>query len=270
MKKMPSDLKIDSSSQVIKSNNKELFFKINRALLSKNKIQKIISQNIIKIENITSCYVALRVQTTKKDHYAVQPIYSIIAPNSFINIKIAYHSTQNEEITSIGHKFRFEGFIIDEKEKNTKNIMGLFQKYIDSQKIVKGNIIKKNVILFDYNKKAISAKDFKCILSQNKTTINIDNPLRSINKNKLDLNEKLEQEIKKCNELKSIYKNLMKNLEEINIKEKTNIDKDKNSILDKIKIGKELISKIRNNKLYLISLICLFLSSTIFGFYLAK
>ena len=51
-------------------------------------------------------------------------------------------------------------------------------------------------------------------MNKNKT-FNIDVPLRDINKNELDLNERMNQEIKECNELRSIHKNLMKNLEDI-------------------------------------------------------
>ena len=278
-----SELNLDSSSQIIKSsNNNILIFKINTNLLNgKNKNINITSNKShstsitnIKIENLSHNYVALRVRTTKKFYYAVDPIYTIISPKSSKIIRIQYNSQPNEEITSIGHKFRFEGFIIDDKEKNTKNILGLFQQYIKSQKLVKGNIIKKNVIFVDENNKVITSKNNKIINLNNDKKIKKDIPLKECNKIELDLddinisglelNEKLKQEIKEVNELKNIHKNLIKNLEGYQI------NKDSNSFIDIIKEVKEILIGIKNNKFFLIVFISFFFASTIFGFYLNK
>ena len=278
-----SELNLDSSSQIIKSsNNNILIFKINTNLLNgKNKNINITSNKShstsitnIKIENLSHNYVALRVRTTKKVYYAVDPIYTIISPKSSKIIRIQYNSQPNEEITSIGHKFRFEGFIIDDKEKNTKNILGLFQQYIKSQKLVKGNIIKKNVIFVDENNKVINSKNNKIINLNNDKKIKKDIPLEECNKIELDLddinisglelNEKLKQEIKEVNELKNIHKNLIKNLEGYQI------NKDSNSFIDIIKEVKEILIGIKNNKFFLIVFISFFFASTIFGFYLNK
>ena len=278
-----SELNLDSSSQIIKSsNNNILIFKINTSILTaKNKNINITSNKShstsitnIKIENLSHNYVALRVRTTKKFYYAVDPIYTIISPKSSKIIRIQYNSQPNEEITSIGHKFRFEGFIIDDKEKNTKNILGLFQQYIKSQKLVKGNIIKKNVIFVDENNKVITSKNNKIINLNNDKKIKKDIPLKECNKIELDLddinisglelNEKLKQEIKEVNELKNIHKNLIKNLEGYQI------NKDSNSFIDIIKEVKEILIGIKNNKFFLIVFISFFFASTIFGFYLNK
>ena len=278
-----SELNLDSSSQIIKSsNNNILIFKINTSILTaKNKNINITSNKShstsitnIKIENLSHNYVALRVRTTKKFYYAVDPIYTIISPKSTKSIRIQYNSQPNEEITSIGHKFRFEGFIIDDKEKNTKNILGLFQQYIKSQKLVKGNIIKKNVIFVDENNKVITSKNNKIINLNNDKKIKKDIPLKECNKIELDLddinisglelNEKLKQEIKEVNELKNIHKNLIKNLEGYQI------NKDSNSFIDIIKEVKEILIGIKNNKFFLIVFISFFFASTIFGFYLNK
>ena len=278
-----SELNLDSSSQIIKSsNNNILIFKINTSILTaKNKNINITSNKShstsitnIKIENLSYNYVALRVRTTKKFYYAVDPIYTIISPKSTKSIRIQYNSQPNEEITSIGHKFRFEGFIIDDKEKNTKNILGLFQQYIKSQKLVKGNIIKKNVIFVDENNKVITSKNNKIINLNNDKKIKKDIPLKECNKIELDLddinisglelNEKLKQEIKEVNELKNIHKNLIKNLEGYQI------NKDSNSFIDIIKEVKEILIGIKNNKFFLIVFISFFFASTIFGFYLNK
>ena len=91
-----------------------------------------------------------------------------------------------------------------------------------------------------------------------------------MNKNKLDLKQKLEQEIKECNELQSIHKNLYKKINSINIDEKNIIKSNENSILEIMKDVKELILKIKNNKLYLEAIIFLFVLSIIIGFILTK
>ena len=279
---MSSELKLDSSSQVIKSDNKDLIFKLRRKPLSNSQNQKKEDKNIyigecyIKIENLSNNYVALRIRTTKKNYYGVYPIYSIISPRKIINIKIIYNSKPNEVITSLGHKFRFEGFIIDEKEKNTKDILGLFHQYIKDQKIVKGNYIKKNVVFIrdnyniNNNVNINTPKQNKINFNKNqKINTNINGPLRGINKSKLNLNEKIEQEIKQCNELRNIHQNLIKQLYEMKLKEKEkeNIN-NKNSIIDTFKEGKELLMQIKNNKIFSGLVISLFLASTIMGFYL--
>jgi hypothetical protein len=269
---MSSELKLETTSQIIKSDNKDLIFKItkNKNKLNSKKLE-LKSECYVIIENISSNYIALRVRTTKKYFYAVYPIYSIIKPNSFINIKIIYHS--NEEITSVGHKFRFEGFIIDEKEKNSKNILGLFQQCIKNKKTVKGNIIKKNVVFVFDDDNQINLKE---------NTYNLD---KKINKNnevifnenndKFDL-KKIENEIKECDDLRNLHNNLIKKLDEINLYENkynlnnNNNNRNTNDFIDKMKIGKEIILKIKNNKFFLIGVGILFLSSTFFGFYLTK
>ena len=280
---MSSELKLDASNQILKSENKDLIFRINKNKSNSQKLD-LTSECHIKIENISSNYVALRVRTTKKYSYAVYPIYAIIKPNYFINIKIVYHSNPNEVISSSGHKFRFEGFIIDEKEKNCKDILGLFQQYIKGKKVVKGNIIKKNVIFsfVENNQKNLKEKKFNLnddknsnnnINLNNQSIHNINMPLKgNVNNNMID-SKKIEKEIEECNELRNIHANLIKKLDEINLYEKKNNlnnDKNANSIIEKIKIGKEIIIKIRNNKYLRIGIAILFLSSIFSGFYFTK
>lgn len=278
---MSSELKLDASSQILKSENKDLIFRINKNKSNSQKLD-LKSECHIKIENISSNYVALRVRTTKKYSYAVYPIYAIIKPNSFINIKIVYHSNPNEVITSAGHKFRFEGFIIDEKEKNCKDILGLFQQYIKGKKVVKGNIIKKNVIFsFDENNQKNLKENKFNLNNQKNSNINLNNQnIHNINlpskgniNNNMSDSKKIEKEIEECNELINIHANLIKKLDDINLYEKKNNlnnGNNANSFIEKIKIGKEIIIKIRNNKYLRIGIAILFLSSIFSGFYFTK
>lgn len=278
---MSSELKLDASSQILKSENKDLIFRINKNKSNSQKLD-LKSECHIKIENISSNYVALRVRTTKKYSYAVYPIYAIIKPNSFINIKIVYHSNPNEVITSVGHKFRFEGFIIDEKEKNCKDILGLFQQYIKGKKVVKGNIIKKNVIFsFDENNQKNLKENKFNLNNQKNSNINLNNQnIHNINlpskgniNNNMSDSKKIEKEIEECNELRNIHANLIKKLDDINLYDKKNNlnnGNNANSFIEKIKIGKEIIIKIRNNKYLRIGIAILFLSSIFSGFYFTK
>ena len=146
--------------------------------------------------------------------------------------------------------------------------MGLFQQYIKSKKIVKGNIIRKNVIfVFDDNNQ-INSEENRNNISKN---ININLPLKG-NNNSIDL-KGIEKEIKECKELRNMHANLIKKLDDIILHEKKfniNNSKNENSFFDKIKIGKEIIIKIKNNKFFLTGISILFLLSVFSGFYLTK
>ena len=234
---MSNELKFESSTQVIKSNNSEIIFKLRKKetiIKEKGKEKNNISlkkgniiyvdETIVRVNNISNKYVALRVRTTKKNYYTVEPIYSIIKPNSFVNIKIFYHSNPDEKINLIGHKFKFEGFIIDDKDKNSKNIFNLFQQVINKSIKVKGNSITKYV---------------KFIKENNES-------------------EKL---IKECEEIRKEYNTLINELEKI--KKQNEI-----TIKDYFNVGKDLIIEMKNNKFQKWLLFILFILSIYLGIYL--
>ena len=243
---MSSELKLITTSQIIKSNNNEIIFKLRKKKIfmkgkeikntSQNNNENIIytSESTIKIDNISTKYVALRVRTTKKNHYKIEPSYSIIPPKTFVNIKIFYHSNPGEQISSVGHKFKFEGFVIEEKFKNYKNILSLFQHYISNKISVQGNFILKSAKLIQENE----------IIKDN-------------------INYKLIKKIEECEESRNIHKNLMKELYNIRIQNKI-------TIKDYFISGKELIFDIKNNRLYFLSFFAIFLLSTILGIYMFK
>lgn len=273
---MLSELYLDSSKEIIKTYDKDLIFRINKKEISKALEQvknknnqsnnfRITSECIIKIENLSCNYVALRIRTTKKYSYSVDPIYTIISPKKDTKIKILYHSSPGHEITSNGHKFRFEGFIIEDKEKNTKNILGLFQQYIKSQKLVQGNIIKKNVNFIEDNNYVLPTKIHLT------KKIAVDIPLRGISKNNPILNKKLEQEIRECNKLRLVHQNLYEKITVNDVYENNKNNETKNIINNNnisfkniIKDGIELFKM----KYSLVVLIYLFFISTSIGFYL--
>ena len=277
---MSSELKIDTSSQIIKLNNRSLVFKINQKTLSE-KLKKekeknnsneyiLISECFIKIENISANYVALRIRTTKKYCYSVEPTYSIIAPNTFEKVKILYYIKPGEEINSQGHKFRFEGIIIEQKEKNTKNIFGLFQQYIQKGIIVKGNSIIKAVNFINDDNFIISSKSPRVSDSKKSNVSNNDFHKKTSLKDIFNLKSQLEQEIKECDELRNAHKNLMRQLNEKGIDIDFYLNNNNSSLKDYFIQLKEIIIKIKNSKIYSGCIIALFLFSAYFGFYLTK
>ena len=277
---MSSELKIDTSSQIIKINSRSLVFKINQKTLSeklktekeKNNLNKyiLISECFIKIENISTNYVALRIRTTKKYCYSVEPTYSIIAPNTFEKIKILYYIKPGEEISSQGHKFRFEGIIIEQKEKNTKNIFGLFQQYIQKGIVVKGNAIIKTVNFIYDNNFIISSKSTRVSDSNKNKISNSDVHKKTSLKDIFNLKSQLEQEIKECDELRNAHKNLMRQLNEKGIDIDFYLNNNNSSLKDYFIQLKQIIIKIKNSKIYSGVIIALFLFSAYYGFYLTK
>ena len=277
---MSSELKIDTSSQIIKINSRSLVFKINQKTLSeklktekeKNNLNKyiLISECFIKIENISTNYVALRIRTTKKYCYSVEPTYSIIAPNTFEKIKILYYIKPGEEISSQGHKFRFEGIIIEQKEKNTKNIFGLFQQYIQKGIVVKGNAIIKTVNFIYDNNFIISSKSTRVSDSNKNKISNSDVHKKTSLKDIFNLKSQLEQEIKECDELRNAHKNLMRQLNEKGIDIDFYLNNNNSSLKDYFIQLKQIIINIKNSKIYSGIIIALFLFSAYYGFYLTK
>ena len=87
------------------------------------------SQTEINIRNISNEFICFRIQSTKPTNYKINPDYSILTPKKILNIKIYFYIDQKEKINPSEHKFKFEGFIISEKEKN-KEPKNLFMNYI--------------------------------------------------------------------------------------------------------------------------------------------
>ena len=82
---------------------------------------KITSQSILTIKNLTSNYLAMRIRTTKKEFYTVTPSYSIIEPNSDIKVIFQLYIIDNSLflVNNSEHKFKFECVVLD-KYNNEK------------------------------------------------------------------------------------------------------------------------------------------------------
>ena len=154
-----TELKINTSSPPIMSIDEDkVIFKINRRVLSQvNKNLKngrkpfLISESNLHVKNTSSHYIAVRVRATKRKFYYVDPTYVILSPGESKNYRFLYFTNLKEEISSEGHKFKFEGFIIQQNEIELKDVFNLCQEYIKKEIKVKGNVFKLGVKFEDDN-----------------------------------------------------------------------------------------------------------------------
>ena len=137
---MSSELNFDNSKEVFSLDKEILSFKLDISeLLESEPIKSSISSETeIKITNLTNDYIAFRTKTTKKKYYTVQPSLFVIPPKEIKNVKISFFVKEGEKPKWHGHKFRFEGFVIqpNEKDMEPKNI---FSEYIKKGETVIGN-----------------------------------------------------------------------------------------------------------------------------------
>ena len=146
-----SELQIDNSKEVFKLDKECLKFKLNTDNLSEiisSDLPK--SENEIKVTNLTDDYLAFRTKTTKKFYYSIKPTHCIIPPKQEINISIVFSAKQGEKVNLHGHKFKFEGFIISEEEKD-KEAKDLFNEYTQKGTTVVGSTQKTFVLFSDNN-----------------------------------------------------------------------------------------------------------------------
>ena len=156
---MSSEIILDNTKAIFKLDKEILSFKLNKEDLPKDEPTKstITSNNKINVTNLTEDYLAFRTKTTKRLYYNVSPIYCIIPPKESKEINIQFIINEGEIPKLSGHKFKFEGFKIqeDEKDKDPKN---LFIEYIQKSQPVIGNSQKTFVQFFDKNENEIKHK----------------------------------------------------------------------------------------------------------------
>ena len=191
---MSSQLMIEQIENLYQIEEDDIKFKINRNyinnLLSSNLFQNVnlISSSQIVVKNLSKEYVSVRVKTTKKQNYTVEPSYLILNPSETKIINIYYYINKVEEINEKGNKFKFEGFIIKENEKD-KNIKNIFADYIKSGTKVRGKVIKKNVkFILDNNyeipNKSIIQKSYS--VSETSSVYSLEENLKELNSNSSD------------------------------------------------------------------------------------
>ena len=152
-----SDIIMDSSSEVFTIDKQILQFNINPNISSmdnnnssKSSIHPVSSCSIV-VTNLTDNYIAFRSKTTKKDLYVVNPPYTIIKPNNNQQILIEFFMKHKSLPNREGHKFKFEGIVINDSDIN-KPPKKIFEEVITNKIQVKGNTCKRNVEFIEDNK----------------------------------------------------------------------------------------------------------------------
>lgn len=143
---MSHELIIDASKELFTLDKDILSFRFNQSILSKlsshssSHLQALSEENI-RVTNLTSDYLAFRTKTTKKEYYSVDPTYCIISPNGQQVLNFVFYNKVGAKLDPKNHKFKFEGFIIPESEKD-EDAKNLIQNYIKSGTKVVGWIKK--------------------------------------------------------------------------------------------------------------------------------
>ena len=161
---MSHELKMNTSKELFKIDNDFLIFKIDstfykpQTIIQANKVMA--SQEDLSIVNLTQNYLALRIKTTKKENYSVNPMYFIISPEGTQEVNFKLYLKLGQKPDAKGHKFKFEGFIIKESQKN-EDAKFLFIDYIDKGIEVIGNVQKRKVVFEEEDELIIDNEDKK-------------------------------------------------------------------------------------------------------------
>ena len=248
---MSHELIMDISKELFKLDKDVLEFVISASMISKLSSVptrashlRPLSELKLTITNLTSEYIAFRIKTTKKDYYAVEPTYGVLTPNGEQKIKITYYGKTSVKPNSKDHKFRVEGFIIPEEQKN-ETIKDLFQDYIKKEIKVSGNSIKLHAKFTEEDnandkinelepvkeeekeilrESVVSTSSAYTVPEGQKSSLEDNNSLRLSdlisNNNKSDLSdkEKLENLKNEYNQLKEEVENLKRSEETLNKK----------------------------------------------------
>ena len=298
---MSQELVMDMSKEIFTLDKDILVFKINPSNLSKlsshsslhSNDSQALSEENVTVTNLTSDYLAIRTKTTKKEKYAVNPLYSVIPPNGTKVLNFTYYNKIGEKNDPKGHKFKFEGFIIQENQKD-EDIKKLFHDYIKNGTKVVGNAYKRYVrfseeddgILRASNNSLGSSNLSNYTMADDKKSTLLMDKIKDKEEENLRLSdiiegkgeeksgldnanlEKLEFLKKEYNQLKEQVENLKRTEESLN---KTILyEKNKKNVVNgsdkfKFNVPDDKDEKISRNKL-----IGIFLFSILVGFYLVK
>ena len=258
-----SDIIMDSSSEVFTIDKQILQFNINPNISSidnenssKKNIHPVSSCSIV-VTNLTDNYIAFRSKTTKKDLYVVNPPYTIIKPNNNQQILIEFYMKHKNLPNREGHKFKFEGIVIDDSDIN-KPPKKIFEEKIANKIQVKGNTCKRNVEFieddnYDYHQKPQNIPNnsvsesinlsrnslYQSVndtyqsklkgVSKNFNDSNINNDFDELKNLKIEYN-KLKNKISELNTEYNILKNKIEQQKNINVNNNNN--KSSNSIIN--------------------------------------
>ena len=147
-------------------------------LLLSQGTEKISKEIEIKINNISSEFIIIKIKTTKKNNYIMTPSSFILSPKEENIIKIRFKRDEGEKLELKSHKIQFEGCIISQEEKDL-NLDDLYKKYIKAGNKDINNIIAKTYF-FDKHGNNLSSL----------TSTNISNINNTEIKSNIDLNDK--------------------------------------------------------------------------------
>ena len=237
---------MDSSSEVFTIDKQILQFNINPNISSidnenssKKNIHPVSSCSIV-VTNLTDNYIAFRSKTTKKDLYVVNPPYTIIKPNNNQQILIEFYMKHKNLPNREGHKFKFEGIVIDDSDIN-KPPKKIFEEKIANKIQVKGNTYKRDVVFieddnYDYHQKPQNIPNNSVSESIN---LSRNSLYQSVNDTYHDFDElknlkieynKLKNKISELNTEYNILKNKIEQQKNINVN--NNINNSSNSVIN--------------------------------------
>jgi hypothetical protein len=272
----------NNASKIFSIDKKRIDFRINNknsinrssSSISQNRIT---SESILTIKNLTSNYLAMRIRSTKKDFYSVIPTYSIIEPNSSrkINFQLIVKESLISTLNSAEHKFKFEG--VELEEYNFEEPKKIFDEI--SKNNLKYNIysVKKIAEFIDLNNN-INQNNSSSKLSIDKNSTfqsNLNSNIQNNTNIKQSKNIENEDENEELERLKVEYyklKNELGNLSQNYINLKNSVDMEKygeipNIYNKNLKYGLPEIKEIKIPTKFAI-IFCFI--SIIFGYYITK
>ena len=272
----------NNASKIFSIDKKRIDFRINNknsinrssSSISQNRIT---SESILTIKNLTSNYLAMRIRSTKKDFYSVIPTYSIIEPNSSrkINFQLIVKESLISTLNSAEHKFKFEG--VELEEYNFEEPKKIFDEI--SKNNLKYNIysVKKIAEFIDLNNN-INQNNSSSKLSIDKNPTfqsNLNSNIQNNTNIKQSKNIENEDENEELERLKVEYyklKNELGNLSQNYINLKNSVDMEKygeipNIYNKNLKYGLPEIKEIKIPTKFAI-IFCFI--SIIFGYYITK
>ena len=241
---------MDVSKEIFKLEKEDIHFIINSSTVSRLSSSsthsinsKPLGETEITVINLTSEYIAFRVQTTNKKKYTVHPTHEIIKPNGNHTFKIIYYSDPEKILDPNDQKkFKLEGFIIPEEKKN-EQAKDLFTEYAEKEIKVQGNFIKL------------------------RARFTIEEDIKE-NNNSISDKEKLENLKSEYNQLKKEVENLRENEELLN--EKIKIERNRQNIVPEYEKFRFNLPDIKEKPFARNILIAIFAFSVLLGFYLIK
>ena len=166
-----SEIKSDENQSLfnISPNKLSFYLDTDNILLLSQGTEKISKEIEIKINNLSSEFIIIKIKTTKKNNYIMTPSSFVLSPKEENIIKIRFKRDEGEKLELKSHKIQFEGCIISQEDKDL-NVDDLYKKYIKNGNKDVNNIIAKTYF-FDKNGNNLSSLTSSNISNINNTEI---------------------------------------------------------------------------------------------------